>query len=90
MTYDKLVETIASRTGEQKAQIKSVLDALEEIAIENLKTDGKVYLPGFGTFKSVIVAGREHRNPITGAPVFVPAHRKVKFTPSKSFKEAIK
>lgn len=43
-----------------------------------------VIVPGLGTFVTKTVAARMARNPKTGEPVYVPAKRRIKFTPAKS------
>ena len=46
-------------------------------------------LPGIGKLKPVQVPGRDRLNPRTGEKVFVPAHLKVVFRPSKTFSERL-
>lgn len=49
-----------------------------------------VTLVGFGTFKSVKRAARTGRNPKTGEPLKIKAHKAPKFIPGKALKDALK
>lgn len=51
--------------------------------IGDIAKDKTVVLPGIGSLKVVEVDKRTHRNPQTGEPVVVPAHRKYKLKGSK-------
>jgi len=46
-------------------------------------------LPGFGKFKVRQTAGREARNPATGATVKFAAAKKLSFTPAKALNGAL-
>lgn len=57
----------------------AVLDAIKEIIIENIDTDGaRLKLPGYFSFKIVHKAARTRTNPATGKKVMGHAKRKIK------------
>ena len=85
----EFVKIVATRIGTTSNETAKYLDAVSE-AIEGLVSEGyKVQIKGFGTFTAVKVAERQGRNPQTGDEITIPAHKKVLFTPSKTFKAKI-
>jgi len=46
-------------------------------------------LNGFGKFKVKATAGREGRNPATGAAMTIKASKKLSFTPAKGIKDKL-
>ncbi len=74
------------KTREGAAQ--AVADVLAAIQ-GGVADDGKVVLPGFGTFQAKDRAARTGRNPQTGAPIAIPARRVVAFKPGSAFKAAV-
>jgi len=73
MTKANLVEAIAAKAGLTKADAARALGAFEDAVKEGLKKDGVVAITGFGSFKASKRAPRTGRNPLTGAPVQIPA-----------------
>ena len=53
------------------------------------KTDYKIQIPGFGTFKMNKRKGRIGRNPKTGEPMEIPSKQVIKFKISKILAEKI-
>ncbi|HDD43548.1 MAG TPA: HU family DNA-binding protein [Candidatus Desulfofervidus auxilii] len=86
MTKAELVSRLANKTGMKKVDVERVLSAFLDEAKNILKTDGKLTLTGFGTFRVVERAAREGRNPQTGAPIKIPATKVVRFKPGKELK----
>ncbi len=70
--------------------VEKVLDVFCDVAAAELLGGGEVPLPGLGKVKSKKLGGRMGRNPRTGEPVEIPAHRKVAFSACKELKEALK
>ena len=68
----------------QKGGWPGAIDALFETIAEALRRGETIELKGFGSFSVVETAPRAGRNPRTGAPLRVPAGRRVRFKPSKS------
>lgn len=75
--------------GPSKKIVAKILDDLAWLAYDEIKTRGKFTVPGFGKLILQDRAARVGRNPMTGAPVQIPARRVVKFRVSKTAKEAI-
>lgn len=71
------------------ARLEMLLESLCDTLSAELFEGGEVSLPGIGKLKPVQVPGRDRRNPRTGEKVFVPAHLKVVFRPSKIFSERL-
>ena len=89
MNKSELIDAIATQTDTSKAQTGEILDATIE-AITKAVTDGEtVQLIGFGRFSSGNRAARTGRNPTTGAEIWIPAARTVKFAAGKALKDAV-
>ena len=58
--------------------------------VEGLVADGKVVLPGFGTFEVRARTARTGRNPRTGEKIKIAATKAPAFKPGKGMKEAVK
>ena len=89
MTKTELVEKLAKEQGLTKVMAKEVVEAFLSLTTRTLKKDGRIALAGFGVFEVVKRAKRKARNPRTGEPLTVKAHKAVKFKPSKVLKDAI-
>lgn len=53
---------------------------------ESLQAGRKANLSGFGSFEIKTRDARQGRNPKTGATIFIPPKKRIKFTPSRIFK----
>lgn len=89
MTKQELVEFIAAKAGLSKADAGRALDATMEGITAGLKKDGKVALVGFGTFSAKKRAAREGINPLTKAPLKIPAKVVASFKAGSKLKDAI-
>lgn len=89
MTKQELVEVIATKAGLTKADAARALEAFIEGVTGALKKGSKVTLVGFGTFEAKKRAARTGRNPLTGAPVKIPARNVASFKVGSKLKEAI-
>ena len=89
MTKAELVSAIARRTGLQKAQAKSAVDAFVASVTGELKAGKEVRLVGFGSFVPVQRAARMARNPKTGAPVKSPAFKTARFKIGESLRTTL-
>ena len=65
------------------------VDGIIRIIGETLAKGDDLALRSFGVFSPVYREQRPARNPITNEVVIVPAHRTVKFRPSKELKESL-
>ena len=73
MTKNELIEQMAAGAGITKAVAKAALDTALNAITNCLAEDGKVQLPGFGTFETRQRAARTGMNPQTKKPVAIPA-----------------
>lgn len=73
--------TIDETAAAVKATIKAVADALG--------AEGRFSYPGFGTFNVQRLAARVARNPRTGAPIRIPASKKVSYKPAPAFRNSL-
>ena len=89
MNKSQLADAIVKDAGITKAQAMSAVDSVVANITKALKDKDKVVLVGFGTFSSSKRAAREGRNPLTGAPLKIPAKQVAKFVPGKALKDAI-
>ena len=87
MTKAELIAKIAEKAKLTKAQAESALAVFECAVAKELVNDGKITLPGFGTFSSVSKEARIGRNPKTGQPLEIAARRVGKFTARKNLKD---
>ena len=90
MTRKELIAKITEKTLLKKPIIEEALETLGSVAAAEILGGGEVPFPGLGKLVVVETKARQGRNPRTGAPVQVPAGRKVKFRPGKELTEALK
>lgn len=87
----QLIESLSIKAGVSKKQVEDVLQALEDLTIETLRSGGDITLTGFGTFSARRRTSRRGVNPqnpsetITIPEVVVP-----KFKAGKTLKDALK
>ncbi len=55
----------------------------------SLKKGKRVTFSGFGSFEIKTRKARKGRNPKTGAVINIPKKKRIKFNPSKSFKDSL-
>ncbi len=79
MNKSELISAIAEKSGLSKVDSKKALDATLEAISEELKSDGKVVLVGFGTFSVYERSARKGINPRTKQPIDIPAKKTAKF-----------
>jgi len=89
MTQTAIVSTISDKTGLKKSEVKTVFDALTELATVEVKKNGEFTIPGFGKLKKTNRKAREGRNPATGAIIKIPAKTTVKFSVGKAMKDSV-
>ena len=89
MTQTAIVSTLADKTGLKKSEVKSVFDALTDLATTEVKKNGEFTVPGFGKLKKTNRKAREGRNPATGAIIKIPAKTTVKFSVGKDMKDSV-
>ncbi len=89
MGKQQLVEFVAAKVGFTKADAARAVDAVLEGITTGLKKEKKVALVGFGTWTSKKRAAREGINPLTKAPLKIPAKNVVSFKAGSKLKDAV-
>lgn len=89
MNKMELVEVVSSKAEITKAEAGRVVNAVFDAINEGLKADGKVVLPGFGTFEVRSRTARVGRNPRTGEQIKIQASRVPAFKPGKGMKDNV-
>lgn len=85
----EFIEAVAEKSKFSKKEVSTVLEAMLEVATDNLVAGEDVCITGFGALESRHRNARKGRNPLTGEPVQIPASRTVGFRAGKSLKTAI-
>lgn len=89
MNKTELVEVVSSKAAVTKAEAQKVVTATLDAIIEGIVADGKVILPGFGTFETRQRSARNGRNPRTGETIKIKATKAPAFKAGKGMKEAV-
>ena len=89
MTKTEVRDEIANDLDIDKKTVQAVLDGFCNIVLAEVEQGGKVPLQPLGTFKSQHRPARQGRNPATGETIQIKAKTVAKFTPAKTFKEAV-
>ena len=89
MNKRELIETVSSKAEITKKEADAVVNATLDAIIEGLASEGKVIIPGFGSFEVRNKTAREGRNPRTGEKVKIAAKRAPAFKPGKAMKDAV-
>jgi DNA-binding protein HU-beta len=89
MTQAQLVTALSEASGITKAQAKTALTSLADIAVKETKKNGEFVIPGVGKLVRRETKARMGRNPATGEAIKIPAKKAVKFRVSKTLKDAI-
>ena len=89
MTQTEIISKMADACGCKKTEIKTMFDALAEMATSEVKKNGEFTVPGFGKLKKTHRKARDGRNPATGAVIKIPAKTTVKFSIGKAMKDAV-
>ena len=90
MTKADIVSEIAKKTGVEKIQIQTIVEAFMEEVKESLVKEENVYLRGFGSFIIKKRAEKVARNISKNTTITIPAHNIPAFKPAKSFTAKIK
>lgn len=89
MSKNELVEFVAAEAGLTKTDAAKAVDAMMKGITSGLKKDKKVALVGFGTFSTKVRPGRSGINPLTKAPMTIPAKTVVSFKAGSKLKDAV-
>ncbi len=89
MNKRELIDAVASKAEITKKDADALVNATLDAIIEGLVKEGKVILPGFGSFEVRNKTAREGRNTRTGEKVKIAAKRAPAFKPGKAMKDAV-
>ena len=89
MSKQDLIDAVAEKCELTKDKAKAAVDAVMEQITVSMKKGEDVRIPDFGTFKVTKRKAREGINPLTKAPLKIPAANVAKFQPAKKLKEAL-
>lgn len=89
MNKAELIDALSTRAELTKTQAGKVIDAILHIITAAITKGDSVALIGFGTFKQVLRAAREGRNPATGAKLKIAAAKLPKFSAGAALKAAV-
>lgn len=89
MTKQQLIEQISERTGLRRSEAKKAVEGAMQVISQALAIGDNVYLRGFGTFAVRNAKQKKARIIASGEECTIPAHRAVKFKPSKELKNAL-
>ena len=90
MTKADIVSEIAKKTGVEKTQIQTIVEAFMDEVKGSLEREENVYLRGFGSFIIKKRAEKVARNISKNTTITIPAHNIPAFKPAKSFASKIK
>jgi DNA-binding protein HU-beta len=89
MNNNDIASLIADAHSVTKADAKTIVDAVFAAVVDAATRNEEVSISGFGKFKVKDSAGREGRNPSTGATIQIAASKKLGFAPAKALKERL-
>ncbi|HDZ25178.1 MAG TPA: HU family DNA-binding protein, partial [Candidatus Aminicenantes bacterium] len=75
--------------GTTYLQAEKAFNSMIEGIKASLKKGKRVTFSGFGSFEVKTRKARKGRNPKTGAVINIPKKKRIKFNPSKSFKDSL-
>mgnify|MGYP001573791595 CR=1 FL=1 len=80
---------LAKDAGITLLQAHKAFAALLGAVKADLKLGRKVNFSGFGSFEVKVREARKGRNPKTGASIAIPSKKRIKFNPSRQFKNSL-
>jgi|TARA_B110000438_G_C15784356_1_gene637716 DNA-binding protein HU-beta len=90
MTKADIVAEIAEKTGLEKVDVQTTVEAFMEEVKTALEEGENVYLRGFGSFVIKERAEKTGRNISKNTTIIIPAHNIPSFKPAKVFMEGVK
>ncbi len=90
MNKGDLVGKISKDAGLTKSKAEAAFNSMIKNITASLKKNQKVTIVGFGTFSVVKRKSRTGRNPQTGMPIKIAAHKIPKFSPGSDLKKAVR
>ena len=90
MTKAEIVTEIARKTGIERKDVLSTIEAFMEVVKESLTNEENVYLRGFGSFIVKKRAQKTARNISKNTTIIIPEHNIPSFKPAKTFVQEVK
>jgi len=90
MTKADIVAEIAEKTGLEKVDVQTTVEAFMQEVKTALETGENVYLRGFGSFIIKERAEKTGRNISKNTTIIIPAHNIPSFKPAKVFMDGVK
>jgi len=90
MTKADIVNEIAEKTGIEKVDVLTTVEAFMATVKDSLESGDNVYLRGFGSFIIKERAKKTGRNILKNTTIEIPAHNIPAFKPAKVFVEGVK
>jgi DNA-binding protein HU-beta len=90
MTKAEIVNEISEKTGIEKIDVQTTVEAFMASIKSSLEKGENVYLRGFGSFVVKTRAKKTGRNILKNTTIEIPAHNVPAFKPAKSFVEGVK
>jgi len=84
----ELAQSLAEKFGMTAKDSEAAVSAVIGAMAGALKDGREIRVPDLGSLSVADVAARTARNPKTGETMQVPASKKIRFKPSKQFKES--
>ena len=89
MNRAQLVNKLSKRMNVSKKTGNLYLTSFMDSIMENIYTDGRVSIRGFGSFKVNKYKARISKKPITGEIIKLPIRRKISFHPGQELRKTI-
>ena len=87
MNKKEITMTMAQDAGITYLQAEKAFNSMIQGIKASLKKGKRVTFSGFGSFEVKARKARKGRNPKTGDVITIPKKKRIKFNPSKSFKD---
>jgi nucleoid DNA-binding protein len=89
MTKKDLIRELHVRMGLPASHIARVVDSILDLTKEAVAQGETVKVSGFGQFVVKQKEARQGRNPHTGEPITIPAHKALTFRTSKVLRDKV-
>ncbi len=89
MTKADLIDEVSRAVEMTRKDSESIVDTIFDSIVRALRTNEKIEIRGFGSFRTRQRQPRTGRNPKTGAKVEVPPKKIPYFKPSKELKDFV-
>ena len=90
MTKADIVNEIVEKTGLEKTEVLTTIEAFMDSVKENLAKNENVYMRGFGSFVVKHRAEKTGRNISKNTTIVIPAHNIPAFKPAQTFVDKVK